>query len=123
MVERTFAWLGRCRRLAKDWERTIESSTAWITIASKGQADLIVTANLKDFPSGILEHWGIEAQHPDAFLTHQFHLSQPVFLKAVKTVRLRLKAPPKSVDAYLDTLRGQGLLATVSEIAPFASFI
>ena len=73
--------------------------------------------------AGILERWGIEAQHPDTFLTHQFHLSQPVFLKAVKTVRLRLKNPPKSVDAYLDTLRGQGLLATVSEIAPFASFI
>lgn len=34
VVERTFAWLNRCRRLAKDWERSIESSTAWITIAS-----------------------------------------------------------------------------------------
>ena len=29
VVERTFAWLGRCRRLAKDWERKIEVSTAW----------------------------------------------------------------------------------------------
>lgn len=34
VVERTFAWLGRCRRLAKDWEKTIESSTAWALIAS-----------------------------------------------------------------------------------------
>lgn len=34
VVERTFAWLGRCRRLAKDWETTIESSTAWAVIAS-----------------------------------------------------------------------------------------
>jgi putative transposase len=34
VVERTFAWLGRCRRLAKDWERSIQSSTAWATIAS-----------------------------------------------------------------------------------------
>ncbi len=34
VVERTFAWLGRCRRLAKDWEATIASSTAWATIAS-----------------------------------------------------------------------------------------
>lgn len=33
VVERTFAWLGRCRRLAKDWERSIESSTAWTFIA------------------------------------------------------------------------------------------
>ena len=33
VVERTFAWLGRYRRLAKDWERSIESSSAWATIA------------------------------------------------------------------------------------------
>lgn len=34
VVERTFAWLNRCRRLAKDWEQSIESATAWINIAS-----------------------------------------------------------------------------------------
>jgi transposase len=34
VVERTVAWLGRCRRLAKDWENSIESSTAWAPIAS-----------------------------------------------------------------------------------------
>ena len=33
VVERTFAWLGRCRRLAKDWEKTIASAEAWILIA------------------------------------------------------------------------------------------
>ncbi|MCH4543868.1 MULTISPECIES: IS5 family transposase [Brucella/Ochrobactrum group] len=34
VVERTFAWLGRCRRLAKDFEKTIASSEAWIYIAN-----------------------------------------------------------------------------------------
>lgn len=34
VVERTFAWLGRCRRLAKDIERTIESAQAWAHIAN-----------------------------------------------------------------------------------------
>jgi len=33
VVERTFAWLNRCRRLAKDWEKSIESAQAWIFIA------------------------------------------------------------------------------------------
>lgn len=34
VVERTFAWLGRNRRLAKDFEATIASAVAWIYIAS-----------------------------------------------------------------------------------------
>ena len=34
VVERTFAWLGRNRRLAKDFERTIASAEAWFLIAA-----------------------------------------------------------------------------------------
>ncbi len=33
VVERTFAWLGRCRRLAKDFEQCIESAAAWVLLA------------------------------------------------------------------------------------------
>ena len=33
VVERTFAWLGKCRRLSKDYEALIESSVAWIRLA------------------------------------------------------------------------------------------
>jgi transposase len=34
VVERTIAWLNRNRRLAKDFEATIESAQAWLFIAS-----------------------------------------------------------------------------------------
>ena len=34
VVERTFAWLNRNRRLAKDFEATIESAATWLYIAS-----------------------------------------------------------------------------------------
>ena len=34
VIERTFAWIGRNRRLAKDFERTTASSEAWFLIAS-----------------------------------------------------------------------------------------
>jgi predicted nucleic acid-binding protein len=94
-----------------------------LAAAIRGRADLIVTANLKDFPADRLAKWGIEAQHPDEFLVNQFHLSPPAFLAAVRTVRLRLKSPPKSAEQYLDILRDQGLLGTVSEIAPYAVFV
>jgi putative transposase len=33
-VERTFAWINRNRRLAKDFEQTIASATAWLFLAS-----------------------------------------------------------------------------------------
>lgn len=34
VVERTFAWMSRCRRLAKDFERTLSSSLAWAILAA-----------------------------------------------------------------------------------------
>ena len=34
VVERTFAWMGRCRRLAKDFERHEENSLAWARLAA-----------------------------------------------------------------------------------------
>ena len=33
VVERTFVWLGRCRRMSKDWKKSIASAEASITIA------------------------------------------------------------------------------------------
>lgn len=32
-VERTFAWLGQCRLLARDYEKTVASAEAWIWTA------------------------------------------------------------------------------------------
>jgi transposase len=34
IVERTFAWLGRCRRLAKDWECLNRKGLAFLRLAS-----------------------------------------------------------------------------------------
>lgn len=34
VIERTLAWLNRCRRLAKDWEASIASAEAWMVVSS-----------------------------------------------------------------------------------------
>ena len=34
VVERTFAWMGRCRRLSKDYERSLASSLGWSQLAA-----------------------------------------------------------------------------------------
>lgn len=33
IVERTFAWMGRCRRLSKDYEASTHSSEAWMLLS------------------------------------------------------------------------------------------
>ena len=33
IVERTFAWIGRCRRLARDFERYARKAVAWVRLA------------------------------------------------------------------------------------------
>jgi predicted nucleic acid-binding protein len=131
-LERTRALMNLHVRdaLVKDFESLVgilelpdEHDRHVLAAAIKGRADLIVTFNLRDFPSAQLERWEIEAQHPDEFLVHQFHLNQPKFLEVVRTVRLRLINPKMSVVDYLDSLRTQGLLATVRAIEPFDQFI
>ncbi len=32
-VERTFAWLGQCRLLSKEFEKTVASAEAWLRCA------------------------------------------------------------------------------------------
>ena len=34
VVDRAFAWMSRCRRLAKDYEPSLESSLAWVQLAA-----------------------------------------------------------------------------------------
>jgi predicted nucleic acid-binding protein len=41
-----------------------------LAAAIVGQADLIITLNLDDFPPEQLEPFGIEAQHPDTFVAY-----------------------------------------------------
>jgi putative transposase len=33
IVERTFGWLGKCRRLSKDYERKVQTSQALLEVA------------------------------------------------------------------------------------------
>ena len=75
-----------------------------LAAAIKAQARIIVTYNIKDFPTEILKKFEIEAQHPDAFLRHQLDLKLSVFLSSVKNIRQKLKKPPISASQYLSIL-------------------
>ena len=79
-------------------------------------ADVIVTYNLKDFPATIFEQYGIEAQHPDEFITHMIDLAPPVVCEAAKRQRMSLKNPPQSVEDLLSAYERQSLAQTVAEL-------
>lgn len=84
-----------------------------LAAAIRGRVDVIVTYNLKDFPSSILDDYDLEAQHPDEFIAHLADLSSTAVYKAAKTVRARLQEPPIPVDEYLAILSKLQLPKTV----------
>jgi predicted nucleic acid-binding protein len=89
----------------------------------RGRADVIVTYNLKDFPSNVLERYGIAAQHPDEFLTHLIDLAPGNVCAAAKTHRKRLGNPGKTVDQYLEILERQQLNELVAKLRDFANLL
>jgi hypothetical protein len=65
---------------------------------------VIVTTNLRHFPSSALQPFNLEAQHPDDFVLHQLNLEPDLALAAIATQRARLTNPPKSVNEFLESL-------------------
>ena len=85
-----------------------------LAAAIRGQANVIVTMNLRDFPSDVLAPFGIEAQHPDEFVLHLLDLAPGAVVAAAENHRQSLKNPPKTVSEYLETLERQGWTQAVS---------
>jgi hypothetical protein len=77
-------------------------------------ASLIVTFNLKDFPTEALKPYNLAAQHPDDFIVDLLDLHPAGVLEAAACHRRSLKNPPKTADEYLDTLLAQGLTQSVA---------
>src|SRR5262245_5762312 len=87
-----------------------------LAAAIQGRADVIVTYNLKHFPGAVLGGYGIEAQHPDEFVSNLIGLDAESVYTAVKEQRARLKNPPKSAEDFLATLEKQSLAQTVAHL-------
>lgn len=84
-----------------------------LAAAIKGECNLIVTLNSKDFPEDFLSAYNVETRHPDDFFSEYLQHSTNEFCNAIKIIRARLKNPPMTVQQYLDNLTKQGLIKTV----------
>ncbi len=94
-----------------------------LAAAIRAGAQAIVTFNLKDFPPEKLEPFGIEALHPDEFVTYQMELHEGTVVSAAKAQRANLKNPPISPDQLLQTLAAQGLVVTADRLREFEDLI
>ena len=80
-------------------------------------ADVIVTCNLCDFPSGALAPHGVAAMHPDEFACRLVDAKPSAVRRVVADYRAKLRKPPKTVDEYLDDLVRCRLTKTASPSA------
>jgi predicted nucleic acid-binding protein len=87
-----------------------------LAAAVRCSADVIVTFNLKDFPSDYLSTFDLEAQHPDDFILYLLDLYPVQVCSAAEKVRQRLRTPVMNHEDYLSNLLRQGLPQTVSRI-------
>jgi len=90
-----------------------------LAAAIRGRADVIVTANLRDFPAETLAEFGIDAQHPDEFVLHLLDLAPGIVAEAARNHRESLKNPPKTIDEYLNALEELRLTQTVSVLREY----
>ncbi len=94
-----------------------------VAAAVTAGADVIVTYNLKDFPSDILAQWEVEVQHPDDFICVQLDINVSSAMSAIRDMRAALKNPPQSVDQLLQNLAEIRLPQTVERVRQFSTLI
>ncbi|MDD3029246.1 MAG: PIN domain-containing protein [Alphaproteobacteria bacterium] len=116
--------------LVKNYESLIPSITLpdpndrhVLAAALRSRTDVIVTFNLKDFPEDVLSEYGIQAQHPDEFMSHLIDLAPGIVCSSVKHMREALKNPPYSVAQLFATLEGLSLVQTVAALRDYADLL
>lgn len=100
----------------RGWERLVHGITLpdqddrhVVAAALRGQADLIVTANLGDFPADSLAPLGLEAQGPDEFLLNQLDLDPDVVIRVLHDQAEAAQRPAITFDALVDQLTRCGV--------------
>ena len=94
-----------------------------LAAAITAEAAVIVTFNLSDFPKTALAPLGIQAMHPDKYLTALFEDVPELFLMAVREQRAALTRPSKTAEGYLETLRANRLTQLAAKLAEYQTEI
>ncbi|NJQ04994.1 PIN domain-containing protein [Streptomyces lonarensis] len=88
-----------------------------LAAAIKAKAQVIVTANLRDFPGDALAAWDVQAVHPDAFIEAQVDLAPQVVYGVLTRMADVWRTPPNAVVAdVIDALEREGLVASAAAL-------
>lgn len=94
-----------------------------LAAAIAGNASLILTFNLKDFPQTALAPHVIETRHPVQFILELIERDAETVCTAVRRHRASLRYPSKTVTEYLVILAKQGLSRTVASLHNYADVL
>jgi hypothetical protein len=94
-----------------------------LAAAIRAHADVIVTYNLMDFPAASLILYGIEAQHPDDFVSRLVERAPQTACAAVRRQRANLRNPSRSAEQLLATLECQSLTQMVTLLRCYVDLI
>src|SRR5215471_13972010 len=81
-----------------------------LAAAIRAGAQVIVTSNMKDFPSSDLAEFNIEAKSPDDFVLDQIHIDDRVVFSCVADIANSRQRAPATVDDVLTELENVGLV-------------
>lgn len=87
-----------------------------LAAAIKSGAQVVVTANLVDFPDTALGRFALEAQHPDEFVLNLIDLAPAVVLATLEDQAAALKNPRQTIEQLLTTLEQNGLVRSVARL-------
>jgi hypothetical protein len=104
------------RAIAKGLELPDEDDRHVLAAAIKAGAQVIVTYNVRDFPSETLSEYDIEAQHPDDFILYQKEENLSLVIEKLRRCRMEFHNPPYSVEEFNQRLRTSELPLTASWI-------
>lgn len=80
-----------------------------VEAAVTGRADVVVTANLKDYPADVLAQYDLEVQSPDVFLLHQLDLDPANVMTALSRQARSAHKPAWALDELLSGLSRCGV--------------
>lgn len=113
MVEDFDAFLCACTGLPDAGDAHV------VAAALKTQAAVIVTENLRHFPSGLLKPLNVEPLSADVFIADTISLAPGRAVAAVHKMRVRFTRPELTADDLLTRMESRGLIETADVLRPY----